>query len=1088
MNWLDFIVSPRGQWEHPLKPTAVPTDNGIITMKGVPYPVMGFVPGQPPVMMQPDKNYKFPGKVVYEIPVPQYIDRGWITPQRPSTAIKWPTVSSQSTARRYPNPMYFGYGGDISIPDLSRPNWLDKYQDGSEVVQQGPELNQVNIVGEKPNVFKQAWNNFERSRFNPLNLFVDDLSAISQEKAFNLARQEGMLDYMHNGKKYTTKMDWLTPQEQLEQTGITDDQLHRRGFFEKRLSSNLEPLGYQMDDQSQFDRFWNAAIKNQKDLDREKRDLGIEDPDASPAEGNNRTDAYNLYTGLPQKYNTFSISKYKPSRAKDNDVIYYSINDLSNDKDFKRRIVNEYRDNQNTIDQIIKEKNWSDDKLAYLKKRYDINFDRQRTNEGLNPSSGINDKGMPSIFGRAFYTDMELSKNDKEKLKAFLRDIGETSIANDIDNIIKNNYVTEASLASQFGLELEADPISEKINKIYNNIILPLESYDPKTKSYNLMDSRAGIMGNYNLSKGIDPETGREYLSYRDVWDIDPVDFGKPFEIYDRIYFDDPDLIVPQQKHGGAHKWLDKYQGDVGPSQVERRDPNQPFFPSATEAGTYESQYSLPEASVTPNWTEAELERNRLRDKYIADDKKAFRHWYDKLGYDKDNVTKRANQFAYNKLAKQYLKGDKDKLTEEQRKFIEKSEYANRLQPSIGSRFVEGVTNPGFNLETLGNLAAPFEYPTNLVRGAVKGEFTDALMGQTPSPYFVSSDLAGTSPTEAAIASGLVDVGVDTGIGAFDPTSLSKGVKAAAQNADRVIYPTRAYRAEGIGANARNARKAMFADKESQVYDTLVGKKDKIATKSLDEFQQYLIGNKGKSGLLNNEDMLVTEFKVPFWKKPVTENKEFVNFKKKVQKLEPNPNEYIIPGKTFLDKLLYPRRENVIKGAPKNLTDPFIEGHYPLSYHSSVFTEPGYKYIEDQIAAVTGHDIPLYKADIRADHPRFNWQQPQFAPRQGIGSFKFYKSNQLPSSPNSMGPGPMMLGLPNYTHEVKNVDYFKKMLDSYGSNKLSNQSKQYFQGIIKSVEKQEGLATKKQYDMLQRLRTGDFNYGKKEYGGWLDNY
>jgi hypothetical protein len=361
-------------------------------------------------------------------------------------------------------------------------------------------------------------------------------------------------------------------------------------------------------------------------------------------------------------------------------------------------------------------------------------------------------------------------------------------------------------------------------------------------------------------------------------------------------------------------------------------------------------------------------------------------------------------------------------------------------------------------------------------------------MGQTPSPYFVSSDLAGTSPTEAAIASGLVDVGVDTGIGAFDPTSLSKGVKAAAQNADRVIYPTRAYRAEGIGANARNARKAMFADKESQVYDTLVGKKDKIATKSLDEFQQYLIGNKGKSGLLNNEDMLVTEFKVPFWKKPVTENKEFVNFKKKVQKLEPNPNEYIIPGKTFLDKLLYPRRENVIKGAPKNLTDPFIEGHYPLSYHSSVFTEPGYKYIEDQIAAVTGHDIPLYKADIRADHPRFNWQQPQFAPRQGIGSFKFYKSNQLPSSPNSMGPGPMMLGLPNYTHEVKNVDYFKKMLDSYGSNKLSNQSKQYFQGIIKSVEKQEGLATKKQYDMLQRLRTGDFNYGKKEYGGWLDNY
>jgi hypothetical protein len=104
------------------------------------------------------------------------------------------------------------------------------------------------------------------------------------------------------------------------------------------------------------------------------------------------------------------------------------------------------------------------------------------------------------------------------------------------------------------------------------------------------------------------------------------------------------------------------------------------------------------------------------------------------------------------------------------------------------------------------------------------------------------------------------------------------------------------------------------------------------------------------------------------------------------------------------------------------------------------------------------------------------------------------KSKQLPGSPNNTagdritGPGPLMLGLSKYTHEVKNPAYFQKMLDSYSTNRLSNQSKQYFQSIIKSVEKQGGLATKKQYDILQRLRTGDFNYGKKEYGGWLDKY
>lgn len=292
---------------------------------------------------------------------------------------------------------------------------------------------------------------------------------------------------------------------------------------------------------------------------------------------------------------------------------------------------------------------------------------------------------------------------------------------------------------------------------------------------------------NGNITMKADPKTGKKIEG--PVFAIDNTGYsqmmypGGEYRFPGNMVYEVPmayggDISIPDLSRPN---WLDKYQGDEGSSQVGRRDPNQPFFPSSTEQGLYEAQYSQPQVNITPNWTEAELERNKLRDKYIADDKKVFRHWYDKLGYDKDNVTKRANQFAYNKLAKQYLRGDKENLTDEQKKFIGKSEYANRLQPSIGSRFAQGITNPGFNLETLGNLAAPFEYPTNLVRGAVKGEFTDALMGQTPSPYFVSSDLAGTSPTEAAIMSGLVDVGVDTGIGAINPTTLSKGVKGAAE-------------------------------------------------------------------------------------------------------------------------------------------------------------------------------------------------------------------------------------------------------------------------------------------------------------------
>ena len=95
MKWLDnFIVSKRGQWEHPGKLTAVRTDNGIITMDGVPYPVFAMDETGYGGMIYPGGNYQFRGKMVYEIPMAN--------------------------------------GGDISIPDLSRPAWLDKYQGDTE--------------------------------------------------------------------------------------------------------------------------------------------------------------------------------------------------------------------------------------------------------------------------------------------------------------------------------------------------------------------------------------------------------------------------------------------------------------------------------------------------------------------------------------------------------------------------------------------------------------------------------------------------------------------------------------------------------------------------------------------------------------------------------------------------------------------------------------------------------------------------------------------------------------------------------------------------------------------------------------------
>jgi hypothetical protein len=88
-----FKVSKYGQWEYPGENTIIPS--GDITMQGVPYPVLGIDNLGNTKIMQPGGNYQFPGNMVYEIPM--------------------------------------AYGGDISIPDLSRPNWLDKAQKGQQV-------------------------------------------------------------------------------------------------------------------------------------------------------------------------------------------------------------------------------------------------------------------------------------------------------------------------------------------------------------------------------------------------------------------------------------------------------------------------------------------------------------------------------------------------------------------------------------------------------------------------------------------------------------------------------------------------------------------------------------------------------------------------------------------------------------------------------------------------------------------------------------------------------------------------------------------------------------------------------------------
>jgi hypothetical protein len=91
-------VSKYGQWKYPGEDTIIPNANGNITMKGVPYPVLGIDDLGNQQMMMPGMNYQFPGNSVYEIPM-------------------------------------MAYGGDISIPSLKRVKIksLPKAQDKGKV-------------------------------------------------------------------------------------------------------------------------------------------------------------------------------------------------------------------------------------------------------------------------------------------------------------------------------------------------------------------------------------------------------------------------------------------------------------------------------------------------------------------------------------------------------------------------------------------------------------------------------------------------------------------------------------------------------------------------------------------------------------------------------------------------------------------------------------------------------------------------------------------------------------------------------------------------------------------------------------------
>jgi hypothetical protein len=61
--------------------------------------------------------------------------------------------------------------------------------------------------------------------------------------------------------------------------------------------------------------------------------------------------------------------------------------------------------------------------------------------------------------------------------------------------------------------------------------------------------------------------------------------------------------------------------------------------------------------------------------------------------------------------------------------------------------------------------------------------------------------------------------------------------------------------------------------------------------------------------------------------------------------------------------------------------------------------------------------------------------------------------------------------------DIVNVNYYQKLLDL--NSKISITQRKYLQGVLDSIKKKEGKTTPRQYEILQKIKKGDFSYHSK---------
>jgi hypothetical protein len=259
--------------------------------------------------------------------------------------------------------------------------------------------------------------------------------------------------------------------EELERKGITKEREPISKKINKFVYNRITPMGYYntwiTDKNQQLDFSKNRNLVDVLLSGRFNTANEIYSPEKRPA----REDAWRFYLGLPQKNKTFEVSKFRPSKSKDNKY-YYKISN------WKEKFVNSLcveEDNCTSIREIV-----------------------TRISQCDNKSAPYGSDGC--IAGNVF---------DNEYIEFI------------------SEFIDPAAHFERF----YKSHLKKGILKEHESVI----AYD----DFWNQGSEDSVMSAFILSK--DNDKCGNYISYYDKWDLEINPFegliGRPFEIYDRIYY-----------------------------------------------------------------------------------------------------------------------------------------------------------------------------------------------------------------------------------------------------------------------------------------------------------------------------------------------------------------------------------------------------------------------------------------------------------------------------------------------------------------------------------------------------------------------